>query len=103
MEQDVRPPVNRCPNNHRDPTDKAQAAKRCRVRLSGTEPGRGPKGDAAVKRQDVHVRLPVDWDSVDPIPDALAAIMAKPGTVDVPLDDVVPGEPEHARSKVPTR
>ena len=66
------------------------------------DPARGPKGDAAVKPQDVHVRLPVDWDSVDPIPDALAAIMAKPGTVDVPLDDVVPGEPEHARSKVPS-
>jgi len=47
----------------------------------------------------VHVRLPVDWDSVDPIPDALAAVMGRPIApgVDVPLDDVVPGEPEHAR------
>src|SRR3954470_8509539 len=64
------------------------------------DPARGPKGDAAVNPQDVHVRLPVDWDSVDPIPDALAALMAGPGTVDVPLDDVVPGEPEHARQPV---
>jgi hypothetical protein len=67
------------------------------------DPARGPIGDAAVDPKDVHVRLPVDWDSVDPIPDALAAIMARPGTVDVPLDDVVPGEPEHARQPVSGR
>ena len=36
----------------------------------------------------------LDWDSVDPIPDALAELMRRPGPVDVPLDDVVPGEPE---------
>jgi 3-oxoacyl-[acyl-carrier-protein] synthase-3 len=64
------------------------------------DPARGRAGDAAVRPEDVHVRLPLDWDSVDPIPDALAAIMARPGTVDVPLDDVVPGEPEHARQPV---
>jgi len=39
------------------------------------------------------VRLPVDWDSVDPIPEALAELMRRPGRVDVPLDDVVPDEP----------
>ena len=43
------------------------------------DPARGLVGDAAVQPEDVHVRLPVDWDSVDPIPDALAAIMARPG------------------------
>jgi 3-oxoacyl-[acyl-carrier-protein] synthase-3 len=64
------------------------------------DPARGIAGDAAVKPGDVSVRLPVDWDSVDPIPDALAAIMAQPGPVDVPLDDVVPGEPAHASSEV---
>jgi 3-oxoacyl-[acyl-carrier-protein] synthase-3 len=64
------------------------------------DPARGPLGDAAVRPDDVHVRLPVDWDSVDPIPPALAAIMAQPGAVDVPLDDVVPGEPESAHSEV---
>ena len=60
------------------------------------DPARGLAGDAAVDPADVHVRLPVDWDSVDPIPDALAEIMARPGTVNPPLDDVAPGEPEHA-------
>jgi 3-oxoacyl-[acyl-carrier-protein] synthase-3 len=64
------------------------------------DPARGPKGDAAVRPDDVRVRLPVDWDSVDPIPPALAALMAEPGPVDVPLDDVVPGEPESAHSEV---
>jgi 3-oxoacyl-[acyl-carrier-protein] synthase-3 len=64
------------------------------------DPARGIAGDAAVRPEDVHVRLPVDWDSVDPIPDALAALMATPGPVDVPLDDVVPGEPEPAHEEV---
>jgi 3-oxoacyl-[acyl-carrier-protein] synthase-3 len=64
------------------------------------DPARGLAGDAAVDPADVHVRLPVDWDSVDPIPAALAEIMNRPGPVDVPLDDVVPGEPEHARQPV---
>jgi 3-oxoacyl-[acyl-carrier-protein] synthase III len=61
------------------------------------DPARGRSADAAVRPQDVSVRLPVDWDSVDPIPDALAALMSQPGAVEVPLDDVAPGEPEHAR------
>jgi len=64
------------------------------------DPARGIAGDAAVNPEDVNVRLPVDWDSVDPIPDALAELMARPGSVDVPLDDVAPGEPEHARQPV---
>jgi hypothetical protein len=37
---------------------------------------------------------------VDPIPTALADLMAQPGPVAVPLDDVVPGEPAHAPSEV---
>jgi 3-oxoacyl-[acyl-carrier-protein] synthase-3 len=64
------------------------------------DPARGIAGDAAVSAADVHVRLPVDWDSVDPIPDALAAVMARPGPVDVPLDDVVPGEPPSTHTEV---
>ena len=64
------------------------------------DPARGIAGDAAVDPADIHVRLPVDWDSVDPIPAALAELMARPGPLDVPLDDVVPGEPEHARQPV---
>jgi hypothetical protein len=65
------------------------------------DPARGVAGDTAVDPSSVRVRLPVDWDSVDPIPPALAELMARPGSVDVPLDDVVPGEPEHARQPVP--
>ncbi len=57
------------------------------------DPARGPRGHAAVDPENVHVRLPVDWNSVDPIPAALAELMARPGSIDVPLDDVVPGEP----------
>ncbi|HUQ78750.1 MAG TPA: beta-ketoacyl-ACP synthase III [Patescibacteria group bacterium] len=67
------------------------------------DPARGIAGDAAVNPEDVTVRLPVDWNSVDPIPDALAEIMSRPGSLDVPLDDVVPGEPgepEPAREPV---
>ena len=64
------------------------------------DPSRGIAGDAAVIPEDVKVRLPVDWDSVDPIPDALAAIMSQPGSVDVPLDDVVPGEPASVQTEV---
>src|SRR6187431_200391 len=64
------------------------------------DPARGAIGDAAVQPEDVRVRPPVDWDSVDPIPPVLADILAQPGTVDVPLDDVVPGEPEPAHREV---
>jgi 3-oxoacyl-[acyl-carrier-protein] synthase-3 len=60
------------------------------------DPERGRRGEAAVSPEDVHVRLPVDWDSVDPIPPALAELMGRPGAVNPPLDDVVPGEPQPA-------
>ena len=61
-----------------------------------TDPARGVTSDAAIDPADVTVRLPVDWDSVDPIPEALAELMASPGAVDPPLDDVVPGDqPDH--------
>ncbi len=59
------------------------------------DPANGARA-AAVDPGSIRVRLPVDWDSVDPIPPQLAAVLASPGTVDVPLDDVVPGEPERA-------
>jgi 3-oxoacyl-[acyl-carrier-protein] synthase-3 len=64
------------------------------------DPKRGLVGDAAVRPEDVSVRLPVDWDSVDPIPEALAEVMRRPGAVDVPLDDVAPGEPEPAPAEI---
>jgi len=60
------------------------------------DPARGRDADTAIRADDVHVRLPVDWDSVDPIPPALAELMARPSEVNPPLDDVVPGEPEPA-------
>ncbi len=63
------------------------------------DPARGIPGDAAVQPDDIAVRLPVDWDSVDPIPPALAEIMAS-RAVGVPLDDVVPGEPDHVTREV---
>ncbi len=61
------------------------------------DPARGVAGDSAVDPSTVHVRLPQDWDAVDPIPEALAEIMARPDPLNIPLDDVVPGEPEPAR------
>ncbi|MBA3436066.1 MAG: ketoacyl-ACP synthase III [Chloroflexi bacterium] len=47
------------------------------------------------------VRAPVDWDSVDPMPARLTAVLEDREGPQVPLDDVVPGEPEHARRDVP--
>ncbi|MBI2763895.1 MAG: ketoacyl-ACP synthase III [Chloroflexi bacterium] len=64
------------------------------------DPARGIAGDAAVDPSSIHVRLPQDWDAVDPIPPALAEIMARPDPLNVPLDDVVPGEPEPAPASV---
>jgi 3-oxoacyl-[acyl-carrier-protein] synthase III len=64
------------------------------------DPARGIAGEQAVDPSDVHVRLPVDWNSVDPIPPALAELMNRPGPVNPPLDDVVPGEPERASQPV---
>src|SRR5512141_1249964 len=60
------------------------------------DPAAGPRGDAAVRPEDVSVRLPVDWDSVDPIPPALAEILRRPMPGELDLTDVAPGEPEHA-------
>lgn len=45
------------------------------------------------------VRAPLDWSSVDPIPPRLAAVLNDPSGPQVPLDDVVPGEPEHAHTE----
>ena len=64
------------------------------------DPARGIAGDAAVDPSSVHVRLPQDWDAVDPIPPALAELMARPDPLNIPLDDVVPGEPEPAAREV---
>ncbi len=43
------------------------------------------------------VREPIDWASVDPIPDRLREILEGNVGPKVPLDDVAPGEPEPAK------
>ena len=60
------------------------------------DPAAGLVGDAAVNPDDIVIRRPVDWDSVDPIPAALAEVLARPLPMDLDLSDVVPGDPEHA-------
>jgi hypothetical protein len=67
------------------------------------DPAAGRTADDAIRPQDVRVRLPVDWDSVDPIPPALAEILARPLPGHMDLSDVVPGEPEPAHSASPSR
>ena len=51
------------------------------------DPANGRSADDAIRPENVRVRLPLDWDSVDPIPPALAELMARPGPVNPPLDD----------------
>src|SRR4051812_22805722 len=67
------------------------------------DPARGRTADDAVRPEDVRVRAPLDWDSVDPIPPALAEVLARPLPLPTQLDlsDVVPGEP--ARVQQPVR
>ena len=61
------------------------------------DPARSAGVDERIRAEDIVVRPPVDWDSVDPIPPALAALMATPlGGLELDLSDVVPGEPDHA-------
>ena len=62
------------------------------------DPEAGRRGEAAVRPEDVSIRRPVDWDSVDPIPAALADILRRPLSVDLDLSDVAPGEPEPAHA-----
>jgi 3-oxoacyl-[acyl-carrier-protein] synthase-3 len=44
------------------------------------------------------VRAPVDWDSVDPMPERLMRVLEERDGPAVPLDDVVPGEPARAHA-----
>ena len=41
------------------------------------DPARAIGVDERVRPEDVHIRPPLDWDSVDPIPPALAEILAR--------------------------
>ena len=66
------------------------------------DPARGATADEAVRPDDVMVRVPLDWDSVDPIPAALAEVLARPLPLPTQLDlsDVVPGEPARVHQPV---
>jgi 3-oxoacyl-[acyl-carrier-protein] synthase-3 len=46
------------------------------------------------------VREPLDWSSVDPIPDRLREVLEGGSGPRVPLDDVAPGDPEPAHHEV---
>ena len=46
------------------------------------------------------LREPVDWSSVDPIPDRLRQVLEGGDGPAVPLDDVVPGDPAPAHPEV---
>jgi hypothetical protein len=60
------------------------------------DPSRGVLAET-IGPEAVTIRPPLDWSSVDPIPPALAALMASPvAGHDLDLADVVPGEPAHA-------
>jgi 3-oxoacyl-[acyl-carrier-protein] synthase-3 len=52
---------------------------------------------AAAVEPVARVREPIDWSSVDPIPDRLREVLEGSSGPRVPLDDVVPGEPEPAQ------
>jgi 3-oxoacyl-[acyl-carrier-protein] synthase-3 len=54
---------------------------------------------AASVKPEASVREPQDWSSVDAIPDRLRRVL-EGGGPPVPLDDVVPGEPEHAKHEI---
>ncbi len=56
---------------------------------------------AALVEPVAHVREPLDWSSVDPIPDRLREVLEGGSGPRVPLDDVVPGDPEPAHRDVP--
>jgi 3-oxoacyl-[acyl-carrier-protein] synthase-3 len=60
------------------------------------DPSRGALAET-VGPEAVTIRPPLDWSSVDPIPPALAALMARPvAGHDLDLDDVAPGDPAAA-------
>ena len=56
---------------------------------------------AAAVEPVARVREPIDWASVDSIPERLRQILEAREGPQVPLDDVVPGEPEPAHHELP--
>jgi 3-oxoacyl-[acyl-carrier-protein] synthase-3 len=59
------------------------------------DPTRGLLADT-IRPEDITIRPPLNWDSVDPMNPKLAQFLAQPGPVELDLDSVVPGEPESA-------
>ena len=60
------------------------------------DPARGRTADDAVRPEDVPCGCRSTGTRSTRSPTALAELMGRPGSIDVPLDDVAPGEPEHA-------
>jgi len=56
------------------------------------DPANGKRADGVVPV--ASVRAPQDWEAVDPVPRRLREVLAGGGKPVVPLDDVVPSEPE---------
>ena len=56
------------------------------------DPANGRRAQA-VRPEDVHIRMPSDWNSVNQLSPALAAILAAPGPVSAGVADIVPDEP----------
>jgi len=63
------------------------------------DPANGRRADSVIPV--ASVRAPLDWDSVDPMPARLMEALNDRSGPPVPLDDVVPGEPEPAPKEVP--
>ncbi len=63
------------------------------------DPANGRRADSVIPV--ASVRAPLDWDSVDPMPARLMEALNVRSGPPVPLDDVVPGEPEPAPKEVP--
>ena len=67
------------------------------------DPARARGVDERIGAADVTVRPPLDWDSVDTIPPALAALLATPvDGRELDLTDVAPGDPAPAAAPTTT-
>jgi 3-oxoacyl-[acyl-carrier-protein] synthase-3 len=65
------------------------------------DPARGRSADDAIRPEDVHVRMPPNWDSVDPIPPPLARVLDRPLPGHPAMSGVAAGEPAHTSQPSP--
>ena len=77
------------------------ASRAAPPRSPGPPTRRDSERSTGRRRRGERARARLDWAGVDPMPPRLAAVLADPSGPPVPLDDVVPGEPEHARKEEP--